>query len=77
MEGRLVSAPLVMNAADLRALASGLDALSRAKREFGIGPCAHSPEISIDTYDDTLSFHVDWRDVDGLEQYVLDDRYGS
>lgn len=72
-----MSAPLVLNATDLRALADGLDALSKARREHGVSPGHYDLGVTLRTESDEVTLRVAWEEIDGLEQFVIDDRYGS
>lgn len=74
-----MSAPLVLTAGDLRHLATGLKSLSKLRREHGVSPSIYTSEVSITETESgqEATLRVDWRDVDGLEQYVIADRYGS
>jgi hypothetical protein len=74
-----MSAPLVLSAADLHNLANGLDAMTRARRSFGVGPGEYDPSISINVTGDVINLRVRWHIDTETEtgEYVIDDRYGS
>ena len=72
-----MSAPLILTADELRDLASGLDALSKVRRDFKVGPSSYSPGVTIHAAADDITLSITWRDDLGYGQYVIEDRYGS
>ena len=70
-----MSAHLILNSADLRALADGLDAMSAARKANRVSPGQYEQGLTLHTDLDDIAFRVKW-DGDG-GQWVIDDRYGS